>query len=615
MSFMHHAAEIGEGLTSRFLQRLSRIVLWLAGLMFLSGCALLNQPATLYISPQGSGSECTRAAPCSMQQAQVLARRMMDEDPQDIQVILRGGIYRLEKPLHFITLDSGRDGFTVTYQASRGEEPVLSGGVPITRWDAGSDGIYRAKVGDLRFRQLYVNGLRAVRARTPNQENETDMGTYLRFQGWDIKNRRLAVKSPDVGEWGEQYLVEKTPENPAESLPGSQVEFIVQSHWHMYILRVESLEQEGEITWLIPHEPERSEPAFGHIAALDPQGDPEEQEAFYWENALEFLDSPGEWFLDEVEGVVCYLPRPGEDLATAEVIVPHLETLLVVEGKPGQPVENLKFKGLTFEHSTWLGPSQAGYAPWQAALRSSAWSSDPFPGMVYISQAKNIHFAGNVLRHSGMHGLVTDGYTQNMVIDHNLFEDISGAGIMLDVAADPNGGSVDDRISHNTIRFAGRAYTDACGIWASFPQGLTLEHNELSYMPYTGISLGWRWDSTPTSARDNLVVHNHIHHVMQKHDDGAGIYTLGRQPGTRLYGNFIHDLAYAPFAGRYPIVGVYLDEGSDEITLGAHVIKSVPRGNEVNLHKTGPTIHYEKPVLVDAETEEGKELIKQAGPD
>jgi hypothetical protein len=126
-----------------------------------------------------------------------------------------------------------------------------------------------------------------------------------------------------------------------------------------------------------------------------------------------------------------------------------------------------------------------------------------------------------------MHGLITAGFTKNIQIESNIFEDFSGAAIMVDVIANPAGGSVGDRISYNRINQAGRVYTDACGIWASFPDGLVIEHNELTNLPYTGIIVGWQWDSASTAAQNNYIAHNHIYQVMQKHDDGAGIYTLG----------------------------------------------------------------------------------------
>lgn len=530
----------------------------------------------------------------------------MQEKPQPVQVFLRGGVYSLEQPWSLGSVDAGKGNYFITYQAYKSEKPILSGGKVVSGWQSLENGLYRASVPGLRTRQLYVNGKRAIRARTPNQENQADMGPYLRFLQWDVQNRRLLVKSEDIGKWGTAYRNGDARSNP--------VEMIVQSHWHLYIFRVEELQPNEETTWLTPFQPERDEPSFGHIAVLDPQGKPYEQESYFWENAFEFLDAPGEWYLDEAAGFLYYYPLPGEDLDSLEVVVPQLETLLVIQGEEDRPVENLAFRGLTFAYTTWLGPSDEGYAPWQAALRSSSQQGDPFPGMVSLSNANFIYFIANTFEKSGMHALVTLGKTQGLKIENNLFHDLSGAAIMVDVKADPDGGSLGDHIKGNIIRETGRVYTDSCAIWASFPRQLVIEHNEIFNQPYTAISVGWRWDSTPTAAQDNYIAHNHIHHALQKHDDGGGIYTLGRQPWTRLFENYVHDLDYAPQAGSYPIAGIYLDEGSDGMTLSAHVIEAVPRGNEVNLHKTGEDITFDKPVLLDPQSKEGQALIENAGP-
>jgi len=208
---------------------------------------------------------------------------------------------------------------------------------------------------------------------------------------------------------------------------------------------------------------------------------------------------------------------------------------------------------------------------------------------------------------------MTYGPTHTLAIVGNSIEDISANGIVLDARADPSGGSVGDRIAQNTIRTVGRDYSEAVGIWASFPQELVIEHNELYDLPYTAISMGWRWDSSPTAARDNQIRANHIHHVMQKHDDGAAIYTLGRQPGSIIADNYIHDITRAPFAGDYPVKGIYLDEGSVEFTLASNLV-DLPLEDALNLHKTGEPIYYDRPILLNASQAERQEIIRQAGP-
>ena len=89
---------------------------------------------------------------------------------------------------------------------------------------------------------------------------------------------------------------------------------------------------------------------------------------FFLVNALEFLDEPGEWYLDRSAGRVYYWPRPGEDLTRAAVIAPVLETLVRIEGSLDHPVAHVQFRGIEFAHTTWLRPSRAGHVPLQAGM-------------------------------------------------------------------------------------------------------------------------------------------------------------------------------------------------------------------------------------------------------
>ena len=48
---------------------------------------------------------------------------------------------------------------------------------------------------------------------------------------------------------------------------------------------------------------------------------------------------------------------------------------------------------------------------------------------------------------------------------------------------------------------------------------VTVEHNELSFFAYAGISVGWSWNFADPSYTDNITVaYNHVH------DLGTGLY-------------------------------------------------------------------------------------------
>ena len=110
---------------------------------------------------------------------------------------------------------------------------------------------------------------------------------------------------------------------------------------------------------------------------------------------------------------------------------------------------------------------------------------------------------------------------------------------------------------------------------AGYTDSTVIEHNELTDMPYSGISVGWGWADQGTIARDNLVRFNNISSTNVLMADGGGIYTLSRQPGTHLFENYIHDIVRHSWLGGYEINGIFLDEGSNFITIENNVFQNI----------------------------------------
>ncbi|SDS50205.1 Right handed beta helix region [Streptomyces sp. TLI_053] len=81
----------------------------------------------------------------------------------------------------------------------------------------------------------------------------------------------------------------------------------------------------------------------------------------YLENAYQLLDEPGEFYLDSAAGQLYYKPRPGEDLATADVELPVLERLLDASGTPGHlsPIDDTN-AAVRYTGSAWeaYGPGR-----------------------------------------------------------------------------------------------------------------------------------------------------------------------------------------------------------------------------------------------------------------
>jgi hypothetical protein len=357
---------------------------------------------------------------------------------------------------------------------------------------------------------------------------------------------------------------------------------VVLKHWYQNNLRVASFSVSGSSAFVVPAEPERTR----SFTQTHPQRAP--FQPFYFENALELLDAPGEWYLDTTTGQVFYKPRPGEDLATAVVEAPRLEQLLRVQGTLSAPVHHLQFQGLDFAYSTWLLPSNEGFIGDQASIvftqpqpadEIASYNGHRIPGAVHLEAANNVVFERNVFRHMGASAVVFYMGTQDNRFTGNVITDVSASGISIDLNLEGNPSDSRkiprrDVVRNNYVSKVAQEYYGNVGIFTGYTDSVVIEHNEVSDMPYTGISIGWGWADRDSAIRNTLVRFNHIWSVVDLLDDGAGVYTLSKQPGTIVAENYIHDVIRSPWSGGHIMGGVYLDQGSNLITVRDNVLQN-----------------------------------------
>jgi hypothetical protein len=194
------------------------------------------------------------------------------------------------------------------------------------------------------IRQLWVNGQKATRAKDANGD------TMNRILSWNKKEQTCWIPGPRTN---------------LKNVAG--LEMFIHQWWAIAILRIKSVEIHGDSTKLSFHQPEsrvQSEHPWPAPWISKETGN----SAFYLTNALQFLDEPGEWWLDMATHKLYYWPKDNENLASASVIAPSLETLVKIEGNIDHPVSNIYFKGLSFEHTGWLRPSLYGHVPHQAGM-------------------------------------------------------------------------------------------------------------------------------------------------------------------------------------------------------------------------------------------------------
>ena len=508
----------------------------------------------------------------------------------DVFVNLGGGEYRLERTLVLDWRDSGVNGHDVVYRAAPDERPVISGAIPVRDWSLhdATLGIHRAYVGPRRTRQLYVNGTRAVRARTepyPDHFERTSTGYRFVKPGatMPVWTNPTAIEAVTVTQW-------KMMRCPVRSIVGPDVAM--------------------------------QDPCWTNANVF--QAPPGQQPLWNFrllsrfENAYEFLDRPGEWYLDSAAGWLYYIPLVGEDLATAVVELPVLEVLIEGRGERGRPVSHIRFEGLAFAHATWLGPSGPdGYAADQSGFHLVGEGHEPniighdehvvrTPGNLRFRYAQHVEFRDNDFVHLGGVGLDFDTGSQHNAIVDNRFEDISSAGIELGGVSredhhpdHPEQVTRDNRISNNLVRRVGREYFDAAGIYLGFTTRTLVSHNDIFDVPWSGIAIGWGWGlldpgsfpglpnatsgqwgtyNTPTTSRGNRILNNRIHGFLGELWDGGAIYTQGQQGVSADDGELI---AGNVASGKRPGAGgntFYTDGGSRYVALFENVSFDNPPG-------------------------------------
>ncbi|HXE54892.1 MAG TPA: fibronectin type III domain-containing protein, partial [Tepidisphaeraceae bacterium] len=564
----------------------------------------------IFVSPTGDDSNDASAAhPIrNLQHARDLVRRINQNMTADIFVYLAPGTYGMGEPLVLDAGDSGSNGHSVIWTSKEKERAVISGGGRVTGWklvDPAKNLWSAPAPAELKnTRQLYVDGVRALRARgrLPVKLTQTSTG-YIADQPimahWrnaaDIEfvymggNTLWSEHSSGLGAWTE-------PRCPVASINGTTIT-LAQPCWDNSTRRVMMPRESG------------FKRTVNLVGPASVGRQPE-----YVENAFELLGTPGQWYFDRTERRIYYVPRDGEDLTNADVEVPILDTLIRGEGTAAKPIHNITFDNLQFSYATWLRPStpegfseiQAnycitgpeGYAT-QGLCDFTPGGTCPYgnwtktPGNISFECDHDIHFTGDAFVHLGAAGLELGDGTQEALVDLCNFTDISGSGIELGGVDLPlgTGNQIcrDNSILNNHIYSVAVEYHGGVGICVGYAQDSIIAFNQLDHLPYTGISIGWGgWPDKihkpgqANNSRNNRIEHNLIFDHMLVLADGGGIYTQGLTganltEGEKLTGNVI----FNQYGSGH---GIYTDNGCANVTARSNVIFNTNHDNWGSRH-------------------------------
>ena len=152
----------------------------------------------------------------------------------------------------------------------------------------------------------------------------------------------------------------------------------------------------------------------------------------WFENAYALLDEEGEWYLDTARELIFYKPRAGEIMSSARVVAPVLESLLIAKGTADRPLANLRISGLTFAHATWMQPSTAkGYPDLQSSYQygDDGYGGDKIPSSVAFWFTDSLVLENNVFTAMGGNGPALEAGCRHGRISGNRIYDVSGNGL------------------------------------------------------------------------------------------------------------------------------------------------------------------------------------------
>lgn len=480
-----------------------------------------EKPLTYYVDAAkgNDNAQGTEQNPFqTIAKAQECVRKHAEEMDADIYVYICGEDYTVTEPLQFSTDDSGRNGYTVHYAGyQKTNAPSINGKKVLNDWSLydKEKNIYRTWVGtDVKSRQFYVDGYRATKARfVPEKE----LFSYHAATG--------------------SYTA------PSSALPEisdtSGLQLSLYHDWNWEIGLVEKVQRNADTVTITMKQP--------YWANMPGNATGAEGIAFF-DNAYEFLDEDGEWYLSK-DGYMYYKPRPFENPEEMEGELPVVERLVEIFGNSADAfVHNLVFENLRFEYATYLRPEQYGsYTGQNNIIREPYGGAGTYREHLIPAANIEVTYAGNIAFFNcdfsklGTTALNFNEGVKSSIIDGCEFYDISGSAMNIGKVNHDAQKPVDDRdivedilVSNNYVHQVAREYKSASAIGSGFPQNCQFSNNEIFWVPYSGFHVGYGWgDNLYSVFRETSIVNNYIHDTMNEElFDGGAIYTLGGSGAT-----------------------------------------------------------------------------------
>ncbi|NJL18763.1 MAG: right-handed parallel beta-helix repeat-containing protein [Bdellovibrionaceae bacterium] len=552
---------------------------------------------TVYVAPNGNDSWSGTLAEAksdksdgplaSLEGARRAVRiRIAEGLKEPVTVNIRGGEYSLDQTVVFGLEDSGTAECPVTYQAFPGEKPGFTGGKRLTDWKpctkdpAGLPTAAKGKLftcdipadlkGKWQIKTLY-DGLDMMPRSSSEQLELADSQIEPPLQGLtkvasnfnlDPKeenpklvhvSREFRFQNKDLLDWAVPGDIEIFSDGPGQ-------------HWLVNVLPLASVDVKNNTALL----------------AIDPTYDFDSKNPYRVQNAIEYLDTPGEWVFSSAEGRV-YL-WPSRPIKEYDVHAPYLQEFIRIEGVEDKAlVRFLNFSGLTFRYGlrdTWQEGDKGLQHDWEMFDKGNA--------VLRFRHAEDCAVRACDFNSSSGAGVRLDLHCQRITVADSRFAYLGGAGVVLSGygpgTKDENRNNI---ISNNLIHHVGDIYWHSPGIFITQSGHNLISHNTIHDLGYNGLVIsGCRqspmvyhknlrkrreWVSNlrieeclPVieksinekmsgdeklalyepllHSRENRVEHNEIYRTMLRLGDGNGIYLSGQGDNNQLVRNYLHDI-------------------------------------------------------------------------
>lgn len=302
---------------------------------------------------------------------------------------------------------------------------------------------------------------------------------------------------------------------------------------------------------------------------------------YYLENLPCVFNEENEWYLDRNTSTVYYIPHSGVTAENIEAYAPLSDKLFVIEGDENEKISDIRIRNLE------LTCTKGDYASdlvlncvTGAEEHGEKYGSD-IQSVCFADGAISLRFAERcslyncTLKNLGVHAVFIGMGCKNTRIENCTISDIAAGGISIRGGAYGCESHLENHnniIRGNKITECGKRYAAGCGVLVCHSHDNEISENDISYIGYTGISVGWVWGYADSNTYGNLIRKNTIHHIGNGYlSDMGGIYTLGKQNGTVIEENEVHDVTSRHYCGN----GIYTDEGSSNILIEKNLVYDI----------------------------------------